>query len=213
MLAPDPRGELLFARAERLEAAGLARPALRQFHLLAQTHPQSSRAPEALSREAALWLGIARDGETTAFVEAVKAYRTVAKTYPGTQFAGQALLQIGKVSLDDLGDTDAARAAYDEALRGYVNNRAVAAEATLALGLVAQRDHDGKTAQTRFQQVLTKYKPESERCAQAQFGLGSIYETLFRNRDWARNAYETALRSYPKTVWAGKAKERLSMML
>ncbi|HEX8553021.1 MAG TPA: hypothetical protein VF681_15865 [Abditibacteriaceae bacterium] len=213
LLTPDPAGALLFARAQRLETAGLMRPALRHYQLLAQTHAASPYAPQALMREAALWLQFARGGETTAFAEAVKTYQRVARTYRQTGFAPQALLAIGAISLSELGDEEAARAAYEQALKEYPNNREAAAESTLRLGRVAQAMRDGKTAQRWYQTTLKKFAPDEARCAEAQYALGETYENLWRNRDWARNAYETTLRSYPKTVWAGKAKERLGLML
>ncbi|HEX8834831.1 MAG TPA: tetratricopeptide repeat protein, partial [Abditibacteriaceae bacterium] len=213
LLIPDPAGGLLFARAQRLEEAGLMKPALRQYELLANTHPNSPYAPRALQREADLLTELAREGETANYALAIATYDRLAQAYPQSPLAGEALLSIGAIYFADLNDAVKARAAYEQALKNYANNREFASEATLRIGRLYLASRDGKNAQTWLQRVLQKYNSFPERAAEAQFHLGETYESLFKNREWARNAYETTLKNYAQTVWAGKAKERLGLMI
>lgn len=213
LLVPDPGGKLLLARAQRLEGVGMMDQALRQYALLASTHPTSPYAPQALQRQADILTEKARGGESARFQEAIAIYRRLADAYPQNPAAGQALLSIGAIYMVDLNDTEHARTAYEEVLKSYPNNAEYASEATLRLGRVAFTARDGKAAQTWLQKVLQKYSTFPERCAEAQFHLGETYETLFKNKETARNAYEATVKNYPQSVWAGNAKERLGLLM
>lgn len=215
LLTPDPAGALLFSRAQRLEEAGMARHALRQYQLLSSTHTESPYAARALQRQADILLTLARGGETARFQEAMATYRQIADTYPQSRLAGEALLAIGAIATGDLKDPPTARRAYQQVLTNYPNNHEYASEATLRLGRVAMMERNGKAAQSWLQKVLQFYPQFDERAAEAQYHLGETYETLFKNKEhkeWARNAYETTIKRYSKSVWAGKAKERLGML-
>jgi tetratricopeptide (TPR) repeat protein len=197
----------------RLEEAGYVRPALRHYELLADTHPQSVYAPRALNREAVILTDLAREGETENFELAIATYKRLATGYPSSPLAGEALLAIGAICLGDLNDEDRAQTAYEQVLQKYPSKLELTAEATLRLGRTFQIARKSKEAQTWLQKVLAKYSGFPLRCAEAQFYLAETYESLFKKPVWARNAYETVLRLYPQTVWAGKAKERLGFML
>lgn len=216
LMVPDPGGKLLWIRAQNLEERGLVQQALRQYQLLAQTHPQSSYAPAALLHCGDLLRDLARAGESGRVSQALEFYQQLANNYPTHQLAGDALLRSGELYLRDLKVLPRARATYSDILKEYPRNAALASEATLRLGEVAQIGRDGKTARTQFQQVLRLFPKESERCAEAQYRLGETYETLFSDADrriWARNAYEATIRNYPGSAWAGKAKERLGILV
>jgi outer membrane protein assembly factor BamD (BamD/ComL family) len=215
LLIPDPAGALLYARAQRLEEAGMARQALRQYRLLNSTHPESPYAARALQRQADILLTLARGGETVHFQEAIATYRQLANTYPQSPLAGEALLAVGAIATGDLKDPSIARKAYQQVLDSYPNNHEYASEATLRLGRVAMLEGKGPDARKWLQKVLQLYSQSTERAAEAQYRLGETYETLFKNKEhqeWARNAYETTIKSYPNSVWAGNAKERLGML-
>jgi TolA-binding protein len=216
LMVPDPGGRLLWVRAQNLEERGLVQQALRQYQLLAQTHPQSPYAPAALLHCGDLLRDLARAGESGRISEALDFYQQLASRYPQHSLAGDALLRSGELYLRDLKLLPRARATYQTILRDYPNNAALASEATLRLGEVAQIARDGKTARAQFQQVLRLFPKQSERCAEAQYRLGETYETLFSDADrriWARNAYEATIRNYPGSAWAGKAKERLGILV
>jgi TolA-binding protein len=216
LLVPDPGGKLLFARAQSLEARGLVQPALRQYLLLAEAHATSPHAAQALLRAGDLMVDLARAGDTPQFTEAVATYDKLATTYPQHLLAGTALLRAAEILIVDLRSPGKAREMYNRVLEEYPNNREYAAEAMLRLGRVAQDERDGKTAQSWYQRVLQRYPTETQRSAEAQFRLGETYETLLTSKDhkvWARNAYDATIKNYPSSVWAGKAKERLGLMV
>ena len=218
LLVPDPAGGLLWARARRLEDAGLITQSLHQYKLLADTHADSEYAPLALQRSADLIVDRARSNpgdtnRTSDFGLAIAAYRRLADSYPASNLAGPAALAVGAIYENDLRDLLSARQNYTRVLQTYPGNAELGGEATLRLGRVALAARDGQNAQMWLQKVLQKYAGFRERCAEAQFHLGETYETIFKNRETARNAYEATLKNYPKSVWAASAKERIGLLL
>ncbi len=210
---PDRDGRLIWARAQRLEAANLIRPALRQYNLLADTFPNSPYALKALQREGDILTDLANAGDTRRFTDALSIYQRLVDNYPQTVIASDALLSIGEIQLDNLKNLPLARATYVKLMTDYPGQRAVVAQATNALGRVAQAARDGKSAQTWFQKTLQTFPEQPERCAEAQFRLGEIYETLWRKRDWARDAYDATIKTYPNTAWAGRARTALGLLV
>lgn len=220
LLLPDPQGSLLWQRAQRLERDGLVTQALRNYRLLAEMHPQSRHAPEALWRQAEIHTELARaapdqSADPQHLHEAVAAYTRLADTYARSPLAGQALLRTGTLLSAEFRDFKAARGVYERVLLEYPNNRDYASQATVQLGRVAIELRDGKTAQTQLQTVLRRYPALADRCAEAQFLLGICYETLFKSKEhgeMARNAYHTTIKKYGQSLWAGKARERLGLL-
>ena len=213
LVRPDPDGRLIWARAQQLEAANLIRPALRQYNLLADTYPASPYALKALQREGDILTDLATAGDTARFVDALDVYARLVRNYPQTEIAADALLATGKIQLENLKNPALARATYTTLLNEYPRRRALAAQAMNALGRVAQAARDSKTAQKWFQSVLQMFPEQPERCAEAQFRLGETYETLWRKKEWARNAYDTTIQRYPDTAWAGHARENLGLLI
>lgn len=213
LLQPDPDGRLIWARAQRLEASNLIRPALRQYELLANTYPGSPYASRALQREGDILTDLGRAGDATRFREALSVYERLAQANPQSDVAARALLSIGEIQLEDLKNPTLARATYEHLMRDYPGRRDVMSQVMLALGRVAQAARDGKTAQKWFQKVLQTFPEQSARSAEAQFRLGETYETLWRNKDWARNAYDATIHKYPNSVWAGRARENLGLLV
>ncbi len=213
LVQPDPDGRLIWARAQRLEAANLIRPALRQYDLLANTYPSSPYALKALQREGDILTDLAIAGDTTRYADALDVYARLVRDYPQTEIAADAMLSIGTIQLDDLKNLPLARATYTRLMTDYPGKRPLVAQAMNALGRVAQAARDGKTAQSWFQKVLLTFPDQPDRCAEAQFHLGETYETLWRKKDWARNAYDATVQKYPNTVWAGRARTNLGLLI
>ncbi len=213
LLQPDPDGRLIWARAQRLEASNLIRPALRQYELLANTYPGSPYASRALQREGDILTDLGRAGDATRFRQALDVYGRLAQANPQSDVAANALLSIGEIQLEDLKNPLLARATYERLMRDYPGRRDVMSQVMLALGRVAQAARDGKTAQKWFQKVLQTFPEQPARSAEAQFRLGETYETLWRNKDWARNAYDATIHKYPNSVWAGRARENLGLLV
>ncbi len=210
---PDPDGRLIWARAQRLEAANLIRPALRQYELLADTYPGSPYALRALRRESEILVDLAQGGETARFRDALDVLGRLASNYPQSEIASDALLQIGEIQRAHLKNLTLARATYTRLMSDYPGQRDVVSQAMIALGRVAQAARDGKTAQSWFQKTLRTFPEQPERCGEAQFRLGETYETLWRQKEWARNAYDATIQGFPDTVWAARARENLGLLV
>lgn len=216
LLMPDPMANLFF-KAQRLEAAGQLRMALRHYSILTDTHPESSYAPMALQHEGDILTSLAQhthdSGVAAQYLgRAVGIYLRLANSYPTSSLAGDALLSAGDLASNNLQDLKTARHAYQTLLDRYPNNGDYASEATLRLGRVALTEGNARDARGLLQSVLQHYTTYPDRCAEALYHLGVTYETLFKKKDWAQNAYQATFTRYPNSVWASTAKERLGML-
>lgn len=212
VLMPDAAASH-FYRAQRLQAAGQEQQALRLYSLIAQTQPQSSYAPLALQQEGEILTALARrSGDAKLFRAAIDSYARLATEYSSHSSAGEALLAAGGIALNDLRDIKAAARFYKLLRENYAGNAEYSSEATLRLGRIALQDGDAKTAQKFFGQVIKEFARFPDRCAEAQYHTGVTLETLLKNPTAARAAYEVTIKKWPRSVWAGDAKERLGMM-
>ncbi|MEO6906805.1 MAG: tetratricopeptide repeat protein [Abditibacteriaceae bacterium] len=207
------RGANLFEKAQRLEAVGQWNQALGHYRLLVETEPNSSYAPRALMQEASILEGMARQsGNHLYFQQAVDVYRQVSLRYPNNTVAGQALLQSGNLSSTDLNDYVQATKLYQDVLTKYQYNGDYVSQAALALGRVALVQRNAPLAEKYFGQVLDKFAAYPDRCAEAQYQTGVVAETLTRQPENAKAAYQLTIKNYPTTVWATNAKARLGML-
>ena len=213
LLQPDPQGLLLWARAQRLESSNLIRPALRQYALLARKYPTSPYAPLAHEREADILVDLARAGDVARFAEALSAYDEIVAKHPQTPSAPRALAAIGEISLNDLKDLKRAQAAYSALLENPdIEYSMFKALAMIGLGRVAKEKRDGKEAQKWFQRVLKEFPNDAARAGEAQFRLGETYEIVWRNKEFALNAYGATVANYAGTIWAARARENLGLL-
>ncbi|HVF09691.1 MAG TPA: tetratricopeptide repeat protein [Abditibacteriaceae bacterium] len=213
LLQPDIAGNY-FTRAQSFEAKGQWELALRHYDMIIATHPKSSYAPRALNQKGDILSGLARRaGDQAGFRRAIATYEHLATAYPENPLAGEALLSAGAVAMTDLHDTKTARRIYTAIKDRYPNNQEYSSESLLRLGRIALMERNGKQAESLFKKVLQRYPRFVDRCAEARYHLGVVYETLLKNKEWARNAYEATLNSYPQSIWAGNARERLGLLV
>jgi len=214
MVPDSTRG--LFLRGQQLENLGQYRLALRAYRVLTKLHPESPWAAQALNRQAAILVALGRDsGDVSQLREAMNLYREVAHKYPTSPFAGEALIFAGDIAFMDLKDWSAAKAIYADLLDRFPGSPEYASQATVKLGRVALAQRDREGARKWFQNVLLNYPKLAERCAEAQFHLGVLYETLWndpQHKQWARNAYQATFKLYPQSIYAGQAKDRLGLL-
>jgi hypothetical protein len=211
-LRPDPAATN-FYRAQKLQTAGQSVSALRLYSLITANLPDSSFAPLALQQKGEILTGLARrSGDEKQFREAMAAYAQLARDYPSHSLAGQALLTAGDIAASDLRDEQTAAGFYQSVLDNYPANAEYASQATLRLGRIALQSGDGARAQKYFTRVLQEYSRFPEQCAEAQYQLGVVFETLLNSKASARSSYETTIKKWPKSVWASNARERLAML-
>jgi len=207
------RGANLFEKAQRLEAVGQWNQALGHYRLLVETEPDSSFAPRALMQQATILESMARrSGKNYYFQQAIDLYQQVSQRYSNNALAGQALLQGAELSDADLNDYAQATTLYQQIIQKYQRNADYVSQATLALGRIALAQKNAPLAQKYFQQVIDKFSAYPDRCAEAQYQSGVVAETLIRQPDAAKTAYQQTIKNYPTTVWATNAKARLGML-
>ena len=212
LIAPDAGGSL-FSKARQLEAAGQVALALRHYALVADRHPESSLAPRALIKEGDLLSARGRANKNTDDLRnAMNAYARLAENYPDDQLSNQALFDAGQIAAEDLSDGVSARRFYKLIMERNSDRSDETAMATTKLGRLALAEGDGKTALELLQSVIVNWPNDAEAGAEAQFHLGVLYETLFKDRAKAQRAYDATLNRYPKSVWAGDARERLGLL-
>ena len=212
LIAPDAGGSL-FSRARQLEAAGQISLALRHYALVADRHPESGLAPQALLKEGDLLSTRGRANKNTADLRAaMNAYAKLAENYPDNKLGNNALFDAGQIAAEDLNDGVSARHFYQLILERNSDRSNAAAMATTKLGRLALAQGDSKTALNLLQSVIADWPNDSEAGAEAQFHLGVLYETLLKQRDKAQRAYDITLKRYPNSVWAGDARERLGLL-
>ncbi len=211
--SPDP-AQSLFFRANQLESAGQIDLSLRAYALISDQHPESFYAPRALLRQADLLAARGTSGgDQPTLQRAVAVYARLTKTYPRDALVTEALLDAGKISLENLGDLPAAKGFYGALLDNAGARSDLAATATLKLGSIALQEGDGKLAQTLLQRVLQRWPTLADRGAEAQFTLGTAYETLFKNKEWATRAYNATIERYPNSTWASSARQKLGLLV
>ena len=212
LIAPDA-GASLFSKARQLEEAGQISLALRHYALVANRHPESSLAPQALLKQGELLSSRGRSNKNTDDLRAaMNAYARLAENYPGNELSNDALFDAGEIAAEDLSDGVSARKFYKLIMERNSDRSPEAALATTKLGRLALDEGDGKTALELLQSVIVNWPNEAEAGAEAQFHLGVLYETLLKDRGKAQRAYDATLNRYPKSVWAGEARERLGLL-
>ncbi|HEY0076658.1 MAG TPA: tetratricopeptide repeat protein, partial [Abditibacteriaceae bacterium] len=212
-LMADPQATFFF-KAQQLQAQGLTELALKHYQLISDLHPDSAYAPASLKAQADIVAGLARkNADNAQFQEAITLYRRLADTYSSDRASGEALLTAAAIAKEDLRDRRQAQEILGQVLERFANNAGYASRATLQLGRLALESNQKDAAKVLLQRVLQNFPRLEEACAEAQYHLGVLYETLFKNRKAAEDAYHATYKRYPRTVWASNAQERLGLLI
>lgn len=212
-LMADPQATFFF-KAQQLQSQGLTELALKHYRLISDLHPNSAYAPASLKAQADIVAGLARkNADSKQFQEAIVLYRRLADTYTSDRASGEALLTAATIAKDDLRDARQAQEILQQVLERFPNNAGYSSRATLQLGRLALEGNQKDTAKLWLQRVLQNFPRVEEACAEAQYHLGVLYETLFKNRKAAEDAYHATYERYPRSIWASNAKERLGLLI
>jgi len=93
------------------------------FQEVARLDPAYSKAPVSLAYVAELQDEMGRlFGSDRYYLDSVKTYEFLARQYPGSQFAREALLTMGEIYRTDLENTELARQAFQDYVREYPNS-------------------------------------------------------------------------------------------
>jgi N-acetylmuramoyl-L-alanine amidase len=155
-----------FAAAERAREALNGRPlgertrhdyqrVLNAYRAVYNGAPTSSKADPSAVAVAETLVEMGRHfGDDKILHEAIDQYKFLRREYPGSRYRSDALFTIGEIYQDDLNDPNAAKAAFQEFLRRYPNNRLSedARQAILALDRAKSEEEAGeeRKSQNRF---------------------------------------------------------------
>ena len=124
-----------FTKAERMREALNGRPSkdrtrrdyqrvIDAFRRVYFGSPASSKADASVVAVAELQVEMGRRFDDDKILQAaVKQYEFLRHEYPGSKYRFDALFTIGEIYKDDLGDTEKAKATFEEFLRRYPRNR------------------------------------------------------------------------------------------
>jgi N-acetylmuramoyl-L-alanine amidase len=112
--------------------------------------------------------------------EAIAQYKFLRREYPGSKYRSDALFTIAEIYNDDLNDQDQARAAFEEFLHRYPNNRLVEDARQAIADLDREAADHKREAQTK---IVKKEQP-----ANTDHGAASGGESVARGNDNAARA-------------------------
>jgi N-acetylmuramoyl-L-alanine amidase len=149
-----------FAGAERMREALNGRPpadrtrrdyqrvlnAYRYVYLGAPASPKADPSVVAVA-ETLVEMG-RRFNDDKILNEAIEQYKFLRREYPGSRYRFDGLFTIGEIYKDDLSDSEAARATFQEFLRRYPHNR-LADDARQAIAELNQKAQAEKAAEAR----------------------------------------------------------------
>ncbi|MGE5607693.1 MAG: tetratricopeptide repeat protein [Bacillota bacterium] len=147
-----------------------------------------------------------QDKMNAALRKAVEGYAAASRV-PGADKAGDALLRMAVIYDEQLKDSQAALAAWQEIVRQFSGN-AVAEEASWRIAQYYDRAGNWGEAVEAYKAFLRNYR-RSPKAGQAQFSIAEGYEHLNK---WveAMDAYTNYLTNCPDGPLAGKAKEQIN---
>jgi TolA-binding protein len=165
-----------------------------------------SNAAQVAQSLSAAQLADRQDKINAALRKAVENYATAAKV-PGGDKAGDALLRMAVIYDEQLKDSQAALATWQEIVRQF-SGTAVAEEASWRIAQYYERAVKWTEAVEAYKAFLRNYRG-SPKAAQAQFSIAEGYEHLNK---WveAMDAYSNFINNFADNPLAQKAKEQIN---
>src|SRR5215831_14228257 len=165
----------LYAAADRMREALNGRPpaertrhdyqrVINAFRNVYYGAPVSTRAdPSAVAVAEVLVEMGRRFDDNKILEEAIAQYKFLRKEYPGSKYRSDALFTIGEIYQDDLNDPEQAKAAFQEFLKRYPQNRLVedAQQAVIQIDRQAQEDKKAE-AQKKSSREVADNKPSKD---------------------------------------------------
>ncbi|RPI05432.1 MAG: outer membrane protein assembly factor BamD [Ignavibacteriae bacterium] len=116
-----PSAEEMFNKGVEAQRMDQYDNAISTYQQLAETYPDSSRAPEAVYA-----IGSIYQNHKHSYHEAIQSYRRLLEKYPQHATAANASFLIGFIYNNELKNIDSARIAYEDFMRRYPANQLVA---------------------------------------------------------------------------------------
>jgi N-acetylmuramoyl-L-alanine amidase len=162
--------EALNGRPENERASDDYERAIEAFRKVYHLAPTSTRADASVLAVGDLLTEQARlNDDEKGFKSAIGQYEFLCREYPGSRYRFGALLSIAQIYREDLGDADAAKAAYEDFLKRYPNHSLAG---------------DAKAALNEMEQEATRNDKESVKSQKGQPQAAS----LTKSKDLQENA-------------------------
>ncbi len=198
-------GAGILKKADQLFRSGKFDDALRYYRLLAETHPDSAHADNALFQQGLILATHLRRAS-----EARAAYEALLNRHPDSPLADDALMASGALLLEAR-DYEAALVAYRAVVERFAENRDATADAQLAIARILFRRGDRRALET-LQTVLRDFPDKTARCAEAQYLLGQCYQEVRREPDQAVKAYQVVLDDFGDSQFAEPARQAIGLI-
>ena len=142
--------------------------------------------------------------------EAAKVYERLEKEFPGHRLADDARFHRAAMA-GDVGDTAKALSLYDSVATDYESGDMVE-EALFRAALMRIEEHDWKSADTRLEKILSLRALDPKAMGRAAYFHHRAMEERGESRRVLAAGYAEILQSYPGTVYALLAMQRLSVV-
>src|SRR5438270_6785065 len=153
--------EALNGRSERQRTSDDYDHVIEAFRRVYHIAPTSTRADASVLAVGDLLTEQARlNGDEKGFKSAIGQYEFLSREYPGSKYRFEALLSIAQIYREDLGDSDAAKTAFEEFLKQYPRHP-LAENAKAALKEMANEVNPPK--ESRKSEVVSSKRRETLR--------------------------------------------------
>ncbi len=109
-----PGAEEMFKKGEDAQQSENYDAAIDTYQQLANTYPDSARAPEAIYA-----MGVIYENYKRSYHEAIQSFRRLVTKYPDHTLSPSAAFRIGFIYNNELRNLDSARIAYNDYIRTY----------------------------------------------------------------------------------------------
>ncbi len=140
--------------------------------------------------------------------EAMKRLATLAKDYPGTDSAEEALIRLANLQYE-AGKMDEARTTYGDYLKSYPGGRFLLM-AAIGKAYVDESKGDYQAGAETLSHALDRAK-NSPLAGEAYTDLARLYEEMKKPQD-ALRVYNQIIELYGQTYWAQQAQQRLASL-
>ena len=180
-----------FDQARTYFQKGLYAAADREYQKLAVRYPEGPLADRALFEAALIERLYLQD-----FIKSIKTLHRLHSTYPRSEYAPQALIEIAEIYQEKFSDPVSAIAEYKKALREY-GDQVPKATLLFKIGWCHYSMGDFDEATKAFQQILVDY-PEADYADEARFQCAYI-QYLQGDSEAADAAFRRFIEDFPES--------------
>jgi TolA-binding protein len=183
-----------------LEAQGKHEESLKVIDEFVRSHPNAKASEQVAFKKTELLFGQKK------YAEAIAECRSFIDRYPKSNLVPDAYFWMGKSSIL-LGQTDNALQALNHVANAYPSSQA-AENALLEIGNLYLSEKNFAEAVSTYERIETNFK-NGDVAIQAAYQEGVAYE-LGGKTEQARAQFDTLMKKYPESIFAGRSKVHLA---